>query len=145
MHHHLVRGHNKVSHVDTDVVTRVITAIEAHFEKVTVTRGKEYVFLGMNIVYKENSTAVIGMQDYLRNAIKESHLNISRAAATSEKKDLWEIDPTSPALSPAEAKVFTVWWLSCFMLVCVDARTSCWLIVFYAPTFQNRLSKTNSN
>jgi len=51
MHHHLVRGHNKVSHVDTDVVTKVITAIEAHFEKVTVTRGKEYVFLGMNIVY----------------------------------------------------------------------------------------------
>lgn len=42
---------NKISHVDPNVVTRIIEQIEGHFGKMTVTRGEEHTFLGMNITY----------------------------------------------------------------------------------------------
>ena len=39
----------KISHVDPEVVTNIIEKLEDQFEKMTVTRGKEHVFLGMHI------------------------------------------------------------------------------------------------
>jgi hypothetical protein len=48
---------NKISHVNPKVVTGVVNKIEECFGKMTVTRGKQHVFLGMNIVYLDNGTA----------------------------------------------------------------------------------------
>jgi hypothetical protein len=42
-------NNNKISHMDPTVVTDVIHNIEARFGKMTVTWGKEQVFLGMKI------------------------------------------------------------------------------------------------
>jgi hypothetical protein len=51
---------NKISHVNPPtVVTSIIEKIEAQFGKMTVTRGREHVFLGMNIQYTEERTAII--------------------------------------------------------------------------------------
>ena len=60
-----------------DVVTSIIEKFEQQFGKMTVTRGTEHVFLGMNIRYTENRTAVITMKEYLKESIEESELNIS--------------------------------------------------------------------
>ena len=59
----------KISHVNPDVVTRVIETLEGHFGKMTVTRGHEHVFLGMNIKYNDNQTATISMKQYLQDVI----------------------------------------------------------------------------
>ena len=40
---------NKISHEDPKVVSMIIDRLEEHFGKMTVTRGKEHVFLGMKI------------------------------------------------------------------------------------------------
>jgi hypothetical protein len=40
---------NKISHVDDTVVTDIIEMIEAKFGKMTVTRGKHYVFSATSI------------------------------------------------------------------------------------------------
>jgi hypothetical protein len=49
----------------------------------TVVRGKEHVCLGMKIRYSpDEGTAIIGMKDYLSEAIEESKLDITREAAT---------------------------------------------------------------
>ena len=45
---------NKISHVDSRVVTGIIKAIEKRFGKMSVTRGKVHVFLGMNIEFIGN-------------------------------------------------------------------------------------------
>ena len=50
---------NKISHADPQVVTKVIENIEERFGKMTITRGKEHVFLGMNIRYNGSGTAVM--------------------------------------------------------------------------------------
>jgi hypothetical protein len=43
----------KISHVNPCVVTDIINKLEVKFGKMTVTRGKEHMFLGMKIKYTE--------------------------------------------------------------------------------------------
>jgi hypothetical protein len=96
----------KISHVNPDVVTRVIETLEGNFGKMTVTRGREHVFLGMNIRYNDNQTATITMKQYLEEALAECHMNITYEAATPAKRNLFEVDEESVPLSLQEAEVF---------------------------------------
>jgi hypothetical protein len=89
---------NKISHINPDVVTMIIGKIEEQFGKMTVTRGKEHVFLGMNIRYTENKTATITMKEYLRESIDESELNITREAATPATKELFDVSDKATKL-----------------------------------------------
>jgi hypothetical protein len=92
--------------VDPKVVTDVINLIESKFDKMTVTRGKEHVFLGMNIRYTEEGTAVVTMKEYLKEAIQESKMDISRTATTPARKDLFDVDDRAEALPKERAETF---------------------------------------
>jgi hypothetical protein len=96
----------KISHVNPDVVTRVILELEKRFDKMTVTRGREHTFLGMRIRYTDENTAVITMKDYLEEAITESGLDISRPASTPANRTIFEVDDTSEPLSREESEAF---------------------------------------
>jgi hypothetical protein len=61
----------KISHVDNKVVSYVINKIEERFGEMTVTRGKEHLFLGMNIDFHKDGTATIKMKDYIKEAIAD--------------------------------------------------------------------------
>ncbi len=97
---------NKISHVNPDVVTMIIEKIEERFGKMTVTRGKEHVFLGMNIKYKDDRTAVVTMKSYLKEAIEESEMNINQTAATPARKNLFVLDDKAAPLPKNEAEIF---------------------------------------
>ena len=84
----------------------IIEKIEERFGKMTVTRGKEHVFLGMNIKYKDDRTAVVTMKSYLKEAIEESGMSIDRTVATPAEKNLFELDDKATTLSTSEAEVF---------------------------------------
>jgi hypothetical protein len=96
----------KISHVDPEVVKRVIEKIEERFGKMTVVRGKEHVFLGMKIRYNDNRTVTIVMKEYLNEAIAESGLKITREAATPATRDLFEVDPDAELLPRDRAERF---------------------------------------
>ena len=67
---------NKILHVDDTVVTDIIEKIEAKFGKMTVTRGKHHVFLGMDITFNDNNgTVTILMKEYLKEAIADSGMD----------------------------------------------------------------------
>jgi hypothetical protein len=72
----------KISHVNPEVVSLMIRKLESRFDKMSITRGKEHVFLGMKIRFTEEQTAVITMKSYLEEAIVESGINITRSMAT---------------------------------------------------------------
>ena len=55
---------NMISHVDLDVVTSIIEKIEERFDKMTVTRGKEHIFLGMHIQYTPGYAHTIHRQGH---------------------------------------------------------------------------------
>jgi hypothetical protein len=96
----------KISHVNPCVVTDIINKLEAKFGKMTVTRGKEHMFLGMKIRYTEQRTAIITMKQYLQEAISESGLNITKKVATPARKYLFDVDETSPPLNKEEGEAF---------------------------------------
>ncbi|KAG7370681.1 hypothetical protein IV203_019251 [Nitzschia inconspicua] len=93
---------NKISHVDPQVVTDVITAIEKHFGKMTVTRGRHHKFLGMDITFNSNGTVSILMEEYLKGVIEFFGEPISSSASSAAGKGLLNINPDSPAVAPQE-------------------------------------------
>jgi hypothetical protein len=83
-----------------------VTKIEERFGKMTVTRGREHVFLGMHIRFNEDGTATIRMKDYLKEAIEEFGEPIGNSAASPAKRDLFEIDADSDTLDKVKGEVF---------------------------------------
>ena len=97
---------NKISHANPAIVTAIIEKIEEKFDKMTVTRGQEHVFLGMNIRYTEQNTAVITMKEYSRESLSESNLNIVREAATPATRELFEVSEKATPLAGGRAVIF---------------------------------------
>ena len=96
----------KISHASEKTVSTIIELIEKRFGKMTVTRGKEHVFLGMDIEFCNDGTASIKMKGYIKEAIAEFRGDISRTAATPAKKDLFMIDDASGPLTLADREIF---------------------------------------
>jgi hypothetical protein len=96
----------KISHVKPAVVTRIINILEDRSGKMTVTRGHAHTFLGMNIKYLGNGTASIHMPSYIREAIDESGLDVTKNALSPCANSLLHVDPDSPPLPFAKARRF---------------------------------------
>jgi len=93
--------------VDDTVVTDIIEKIEAKFGKMTVTRGKHHVFLGMDITLKDDDgTVTILMKEYLKEAIADSGMDASKVAPTPTKKDLFTVDNGSEQLNKQQGEFF---------------------------------------
>ena len=97
---------NKISHVDSKVVDQIILAIEDKFGKMTVKRGKDHVFVGMDIVFTNDHKVKITMKSYLQEAITAFGEDVSMGAATPAKRDLFETSQELPRLEPSKAEIF---------------------------------------
>ena len=97
---------NKISHVDDTVVTDVIEKIEAKFGKMTVTRGKHHLFLGMKITFNDDATVTLLMKEYIKEAIADSGMDASRVAVKPAKRDLFAINDKSEHLERKKAELF---------------------------------------
>jgi hypothetical protein len=66
----------------------IIDKIESVFNKVTVTRGRDQNFLGLQVHFMEDNKAVTNMKTYIAEAIHESGLSTDREATTPAKKTI---------------------------------------------------------
>jgi len=88
-------------------VTDIIKKIEVKFGKMTVTRGKHHVFLGMDITFNDNDgTVTILMKEYLKEAITNSGMDVSKVAPTPAKKDLFTVDNGSEQVDKRQDEIF---------------------------------------
>ena len=60
---------NKVSHINPPVVTAILNKLEKRFGKLTITRGKQHTFLGMDINFIERGKVKISMTQYVLECI----------------------------------------------------------------------------
>ena len=97
---------NKISHVNPKVVTSIIEGIESRFGKMTVTRGNEHEFLGMDIVFNNDETVTIGMDRYVKEAIADFGEKITRKAATPATKTLFDVSPDAELLEVEKQELF---------------------------------------
>ena len=59
----------KILHVDPDVVISVIASIDDKFgklEPLTVTRGKQHEYLGINLDYRQKGKVLLSMIPYIQ-------------------------------------------------------------------------------
>ena len=96
----------KISHVDPEVVTEIVEAIEENFGKMTVTRGKKHTFLGMDLTLNGDGTVTVAMSNYIREAIADFGEDVSAPASTPGGKNLFTVDEESPPLSRVGAELF---------------------------------------
>ena len=96
----------KISHVDPNVVTNIISILETRFGKMKVTRGNHHTFLGMNIKYLKDGTATVHMPSYITEAIKESGLDVTKTASSPCASTLLVVDKSSPLLPTHQARRF---------------------------------------
>ena len=99
---------NKISHKDLRVVDWVIKQLEKKFDKMTVTRGKEHNFVGMDIVMRDDEKFEVTMKEYLNESIEAFPEEIVKSARTPAKGDLFSEDEgeNKVILKDDEAEVF---------------------------------------
>ena len=95
----------KISHVDNDVVEATIKKIESHFDQMTVTRGKEHVYVGMHIKLG-NKTVEVDNIEYIEECFELYEEDLGSPAATPAKSHLFEISENRKILDKRKHKIF---------------------------------------
>ena len=96
---------NKISHVNSKVVDQIIAEIEKRFGKMTVKRGKEHVFVGMNISFIGDNKVKLTMKSYLEEAIQAFGEDVSSGAATPASRNLFVVNNDLPSLETERAEI----------------------------------------
>jgi hypothetical protein len=99
------RRHQDITYKES-VVTEIIDAIEERFGKMSVVRGQQHVFLGMDIRFLGDGTLTIGMKGYVEDAIAEFGEDVSRSATTPAGRGIFEIDDTALLLEKGKAELY---------------------------------------
>ena len=97
---------NKISHASSKVVDDIIKKLEERFGKMTVKRGKEHVFVGMNITFIGDGKVRLTMRSYLEEAIQAFGEDVSIGAATPANRNLFAVSEDLPLLETKQAEIF---------------------------------------
>ena len=96
----------KISHKDEKVVRNLIGALEEKFGEMTKSFGNSHEFLGMEIFFPGDGTVSIGMDRYIKQAIEEFDLVVSRIATSPARRIVFQLNNTSPMLNEKERENF---------------------------------------
>lgn len=97
---------NKVSHEDPEVVTEIIKEIKSYWDGLTVYRGKQPTFLGMDIEFNEDKSVTISTLEYIDEAIEHFGEDVNKTVTSPAIKNLFEVDEASPALDRKMQDIF---------------------------------------
>ena len=99
---------NKVSHIDEKVVTDKINKISEYFGELTITRGNQFQFLGMDIeIDRKRKVVKLSMIDQIKEAIEMVGKEIKDNITCPAYRDLFEsYKGKSPVLSKEKSEKF---------------------------------------
>jgi hypothetical protein len=97
---------NKLSHVDENVVSKVIKSVEDVYGPLVTTRGKKHTFLGMDIEFCNDGSVKIGTKEYINEAIKDFDEDVSKNVSSPANLGLNTIDQKSPLLPIKKKDLF---------------------------------------
>ena len=97
---------NKLSHDDPKVVEEILAKVEEHFGSLTIQRGPDYDFLGMNIKFLDNKSVEINMTPQIKDAIESFGEIISKKAVTLATRDLHLIREEAEELDTKRSDIF---------------------------------------
>jgi len=95
----------KLSHVQSDEVTKMLEVLNQKFNQMTITRGKQHTYLGMQFEIKGGKISM-NMESYLDECIKSFGEVIVSSAATPANKTLMQINDQSELLCDEKRETF---------------------------------------
>ena len=93
---------NKISHINPSVVTEILNKLEKRFGKLTITRGKQHTFLGMDIDFIKHGRVKISMKEYVLECIEAYNLSEKEITSSPAKNDLFHINAETERLASGE-------------------------------------------
>ena len=97
---------NKVSHKDPAVVTEILNEIKKHFGDITISRGKEHEFLGMDIKLRGDGLIEVCMKKQIEEAAKMFGDLCSYKVTSPCANHLWDVNEKAELLSEEKAATF---------------------------------------
>lgn len=97
---------NKLSHVDSEVVTEVMDKIAEHFGDLAITRGDAHDFLGINIKIRKDGLIAIHQHDQVEGALKMFGATYTHHVTSPCAGHLWKVNENAPKLDEECAKTF---------------------------------------
>lgn len=83
----------KISHKNPEVVIQIISMLESSFDKMSIKRGREHTFVGINFKLRDDGKLEIRMEEYVEECIEVFNEDLNKSAKTPAKHDLFEQDP----------------------------------------------------
>jgi hypothetical protein len=98
---------NKLSHVESNVVTEILDKVKDHFGELVISRGDEHTLLGMHIkLNREKKQVEIEMIDQLKEAIELFGEDVDERVTSPATKNLFVVDEKSEQLNDAKSEIF---------------------------------------
>ena len=97
----------KISHKDPSVVNDVINNINAVYgeiQEITVKRGKQHDYLGMDVNLQTKGKVIISMRKYITDMLADLPKDMDGVSATPAAKHLFEINDENPKYLDNERK-----------------------------------------
>jgi hypothetical protein len=96
----------KISHVDPEIVSEIISDISKKYGKLQVSRGKVHEYLGMTINFSQPKTVQVIMTQYVKKLVEDAEEKFKGNAVTPAKNNLFIINNLSPYLSVELSQFF---------------------------------------
>ena len=112
---------NNISHEDPAVVDTIIKELTTHFGELSITRGKEHTFLGMDIKIRDDKKIEIDMIEQIKEAIEWLDEKIENSASSPANKKLFTSDDDAQQLNDEKSELFYS-IVAKFLFICQRAR-----------------------
>ena len=96
----------KISHVDKNVVTRLIKDLEKIYGKCSVSRGKYHDYLGMHLDFRTKGKLKVDMRKYVADTYKMFPEDLGGYVTTPAAEHLRTIDENAEKLDDGKKQVF---------------------------------------
>ena len=96
----------KISHKDPQVVSDIISMLSGIYGELSVSRGKNQTYLGMDFDYTTSGEVKIGMKGYLTEILEDFPEDLNMIPVTPAAMHLFDIDPNAKLLPLPQKEIF---------------------------------------
>ena len=97
---------NLVTHAELHVVKDIVAKIEERLPGLTVNKGINHTFIGMDMTFEPNGELKIGLKDYITESIEAFGEDLGRTVTSPAAKWLFEVDTLCRKITPQKSDIF---------------------------------------
>ena len=89
----------KISHVDSTMVDDLLAYLSSIYGDLSITRGNEHTYVGMDFSFPGDGTVQVDMSPYLKEALDEFPDLVDKLVTSPASNHIFDVDPNATPLS----------------------------------------------